>query len=117
MARLVIVESPAKAKTIERYLGDGFVVDSSVGHIRDLATSKNIPEQFKGESWANLAIDVDNDFKPVYVVSPGKQDVVRNLKRLMKQADELYLATDEVARVTPSRGTSSRCSTRRRRCP
>ncbi len=95
MARLVIVESPAKAKTIERYLGDGFVVDSSVGHIRDLATSKNIPEQFKGESWANLAIDVDNDFKPVYVVSPGKQDVVRNLKRLMKQADELYLATDE----------------------
>jgi DNA topoisomerase I len=95
MARLVIVESPAKAKTIERYLGDGFVVDSSVGHIRDLATSKNIPDQFKGESWANLAIDVDNDFKPVYVVSAGKQDVVRNLRRLMKEADELYLATDE----------------------
>lgn len=92
---LVIVESPAKAKTIERFLGDGYTVESSVGHIRDLATVKTIPAQFKGEPWANLAIDVENDFKPVYVVSSGKSDVVKRLRKLMAQADELYLATDE----------------------
>lgn len=96
MARpLVIVESPAKARTIERFLGDEFTVDSSVGHIRDLATSKTIPEEYKGEPWSNLAIDVDNGFKPVYVVPSSKKDVVRNLKKLLKNADELYLATDE----------------------
>jgi DNA topoisomerase-1 len=95
MARLVIVESPAKARTIERFLGEGFVVDSSVGHIRDLAVKKNMPEELKDEPWANLGIDVDNDFKPVYVVSPDKKDVVRRLRKQLKEADELYLATDE----------------------
>lgn len=95
MTRLVIVESPAKAKTIERFLGDGFVVDSSVGHIRDLAVAKTLPEEFKGEPWASLGVDVDNDFKPVYVVSPGKKDVVKRLRKLLREADELYLATDE----------------------
>jgi len=92
---LVIVESPAKAKTIKGFLGSDYTVLSSIGHIRDLATSKNIPEQFKGESWSNLAIDVDNDFKPVYVVAAAKRDVVRELRSALKDADELYLATDE----------------------
>lgn len=94
--RLVIVESPAKARTIAGYLGDDFLVESSVGHVRDLPQkAADVPEIFKGESWARLGVDVDNDFKPLYVVSPGKKDVVRDLKRALKEADELYLATDE----------------------
>jgi DNA topoisomerase-1 len=94
--RLVIVESPAKARTIAGYLGDDYVVESSVGHVRDLPQkAADVPPAFKGESWARLGVDVDNDFKPLYVVSPGKKDVVRDLKRALKDADELYLATDE----------------------
>ena len=94
--RLVIVESPAKARTIAGYLGDDFLVESSVGHVRDLPQkAADVPEIFKGEAWARLGVDVDNDFKPLYVVSPGKKDVVRDLKRALKEADELYLATDE----------------------
>ena len=94
--RLVIVESPAKARTIAGYLGDDFLVESSVGHVRDLPQkAADVPETFKGEPWARLGVDVDNDFKPLYVVSPGKKDVVRDLKRALKEADELYLATDE----------------------
>ena len=83
--RLVIVESPAKARTIAGYLGDDFLVESSVGHVRDLPQkAADVPEIFKGESWARLGVDVDNDFKPLYVVSPGKKDVVRDLKRALK---------------------------------
>ena len=94
--RLVIVESPAKARTIAGYLGDDCLVESSVGHVRDLPQkAADVPETFKGEPWARLGVDVDNDFKPLYVVSPGKKDVVRDLKRALKEADELYLATDE----------------------
>ncbi|MCB1003082.1 MAG: type I DNA topoisomerase, partial [Acidimicrobiales bacterium] len=94
--RLVIVESPAKARTIAGYLGDDYVVESSVGHVRDLPQrAADVPEAFKGEAWARLGVDVDNDFKPLYVVSPGKKDVVRDLKRALKDADELFLATDE----------------------
>ena len=79
---LVIVESPAKARTIARFLGDGFVVEASVGAVRDLEP--------KG-----LAVDIDDGFKPTYVVPPTRRDVVKRLKAALKQADQLYLATDE----------------------
>ncbi|HLN17990.1 MAG TPA: type I DNA topoisomerase [Acidimicrobiales bacterium] len=93
---LVIVESPAKARTISSMLGPDFVVESSVGHIRDLPRGADeVPAAYKGEGWARLGVDVDNGFKPLYVVSPDKKSVVANLKRQLKDADELYLATDE----------------------
>ncbi|MEA2510480.1 MAG: topoisomerase [Actinomycetota bacterium] len=93
---LVIVESPAKAKTIAGILGRDFLVESSVGHVRDLpAAAAEIPAAYKGESWAHLGVDVDNDFKPLYVVSSRKKSQVKKLKSLMKEASELYLATDE----------------------
>ncbi len=93
---LVIVESPAKAKTIAGFLGSDYIVESSIGHIRDLPrNAKDVPATYKGESWARLGVDVDNDFKPLYVVSPEKRDQVRKLKALLKDASELYLATDE----------------------
>ena len=93
--KLVIVESPAKAKTIGGLLGPDYVVESSIGHIRDLATRKELPAAFKQESWADLAVDVDNGFKPVYIVSPEKKSQVAKLKKLARDAGEVYLATDE----------------------
>jgi DNA topoisomerase I len=94
--RLVIVESPAKAKTIAGYLGDGFVVESSVGHIRDLPErAADIPAEYKKEKWARLGVNVDDDFRPLYVVDPDKKKKVSELKKLLKDADELLLATDE----------------------
>jgi len=94
--KLVIVESPAKAKTIAGYLGNGFVVESSIGHIRDLPTSAaEVPAKIKGEPWARLGVDVDNDFTPYYVVSRDKKSHMTKLKGLLKDASELYLATDE----------------------
>ncbi len=93
---LVIVESPAKARTIARFLGSGYVVESSVGHIRDLPRgAEEVPAALKGEPWARLGVDVDRDFEPLYVVAKNKKQIVTNLKRLLKDADELYLATDE----------------------
>jgi DNA topoisomerase-1 len=93
---LVIVESPAKARTIARFLGGDFVVESSVGHIRDLPRdAKEIPAAYKGESWARLGVNVDDGFKPLYVVNSEKKQVVSKLKAALKAADELYLATDE----------------------
>jgi DNA topoisomerase-1 len=93
---LVIVESPAKARTIGGLLGPDFIVESSIGHIRDLPRGADeVPAAYKGEAWARLGVDVDNGFKPLYVVSSSKKSVVSNLKRLLKDADELYLATDE----------------------
>ena len=93
---LVIVESPAKAKTISGYLGDGYVVESSIGHVRDLPSkAAEVPKAYKSESWARLGIDVDNGFKPLYVVNSDKRQQVRKLKSLLADADELYLATDE----------------------
>jgi len=92
----VIVESPAKAKTIAGYLGDGFVVESSVGHIRDLPErAADIPADKKKEKWARLGVNVENDFEPLYVVDPDKKKKVSELKKLLKDADELLLATDE----------------------
>ena len=94
--KLVIVESPAKAKTIAGYLGKDYVVESSIGHIRDLPNSASeIPAKFKGEAWARLGVDVDHDFQPLYVVDAGKKKVVSELKAKLKDADELLLATDE----------------------
>jgi DNA topoisomerase-1 len=94
--KLVIVESPAKARTIEGYLGRGYVVESSIGHIRDLPqTAADIPARIKGEPWARLGVNVDDGFKPVYVVSRDKKAHITKLKGLLKDADELYLATDE----------------------
>ena len=93
---LVIVESPAKARTIGGMLGPDFIVESSVGHIRDLPRGADeVPAAYKGEAWARLGVDVDNGFKPLYVVSSAKKSVVANLKRLLKTVDEVYLATDE----------------------
>jgi DNA topoisomerase-1 len=94
--KLVIVESPAKAKTIAGYLGRGYVVESSIGHIRDLPQSAaDVPARIKGEPWARLGVDVHNDFRPYYVVSRDKKSHMTKLKSLLKDASELYLATDE----------------------
>ncbi|OII01754.1 type I DNA topoisomerase [Curtobacterium sp. MCBA15_005] len=93
--KLVIVESPAKAKTIAQYLGDGYEVQASVGHIRDLVEPKNLPAELKKGSLGKFSVDVDNGFEPYYVVSDAKKKTVSELKRALKDADELYLATDE----------------------
>jgi DNA topoisomerase I len=94
--RLVIVESPAKARTIAGYLGKDYVVESSIGHIRDMPDkAAEIPAKYRGEPWARLGVDVDHDFEPLYVVNPDKKQQVSKLKNLLKGADELLLATDE----------------------
>lgn len=94
--KLVIVESPAKARTIGGYLGDGFVVESSIGHIRDLPNNAaDTPAKIKDKPWGRLAIDVENGFEPYYVVPRDKKSHISKLKSLLKDADELYLATDE----------------------
>ncbi len=93
---LVIVESPTKAKTISKFLDDQYVVESSIGHIRDLPSSaKEIPEKLKKEKWARLGIDIENDFEPLYIVPADKKKQVTKLKSLLKNADEIFLATDE----------------------
>ncbi|WP_073947060.1 type I DNA topoisomerase [Streptomyces kebangsaanensis] len=93
--RLVIVESPAKAKTIKGYLGPGYVVEASVGHIRDLPTgAAEVPEQYTGEV-RRLGVDVEHDFQPIYVINADKKAQVKKLKDLLKESDELFLATDE----------------------
>src|SRR4051812_21373970 len=94
--KLVIVESPAKAKTIGGYLGKDYVVEASIGHIRELPrNAAAVPAKYKGVPWANLGVDVDNDFETLYVVSADRKDQVNKLKSLVKDVDELYLATDE----------------------
>jgi DNA topoisomerase-1 len=94
--RLVIVESPAKAKTISGYLGPGYSVESSIGHIRDLPErAADIPSEFKKEPWARLGVDVASDFEPLYIVDADKKGVVADLRKRLKDADELLLATDE----------------------
>ncbi|MFQ3562757.1 type I DNA topoisomerase [Streptomyces gramineus] len=93
--RLVIVESPAKAKTIKGYLGPGYVVEASVGHIRDLPNgAAEVPEKYTGEV-RRLGVDVEHDFEPIYVVNADKRAQVKKLKDLLKDSDELFLATDE----------------------
>ncbi|MFP4408966.1 MAG: type I DNA topoisomerase [Spirochaetaceae bacterium] len=93
---LVIVESPTKARTIKRFLPKGYHVEASVGHVRDLPQSAGeIPKRFKGEPWARLGIDVENEFKPLYVTPKGKSKVINELKKKVREADVLLLATDE----------------------
>src|ERR1700761_3131078 len=94
--KLVIVESPTKAKTIRKFLGKEFTVESCMGHVRDLPQSaKDIPEKFKKQPWANLGVNVENDFTPIYCVPKTKTKVVKALKESLAEADELILATDE----------------------
>ena len=96
MSTLVIVESPTKARTISNYLPSGYRVQASMGHIRDLpASAEEIPPAHKDKSWANLGVDVENDFDPLYVVPKTKSKVVKELKEALKGASELILATDE----------------------
>ncbi|SEC21229.1 DNA topoisomerase-1 [Nocardioides exalbidus] len=96
MAKLVIVESPAKARTIGGYLGKDYVVESSIGHIRDLPNNAaDTPAKIKDKPWGRLAVDVDNGFEPYYVVPRDKKSHIAKLKKLVKDADALYLATDE----------------------
>ncbi|MBD2194235.1 MULTISPECIES: type I DNA topoisomerase [Calothrix] len=96
MSTLVIVESPTKARTIRNYLPSGFRVEASMGHVRDLPQSASeIPTSVKAEKWAQLGVNVDADFEPVYVVPKDKKKVVTQLKDALKEADELILATDE----------------------
>ena len=95
--RLVIVESPTKAKTIRRFLpGNSYRIEASMGHVRDLpANADEIPETVKKESWARLGVNIEQDFDPLYIISPDKKKVVSNLRDALKNADELYIATDE----------------------
>ncbi len=96
MSKLVIVESPAKARKIGGYLGDDYVVEASVGHIRDLPQkAADIPAEYKKVAWAKEGVNIDEDFAPLYVINPDKKKKVSELKALMKDADELILATDE----------------------
>src|SRR3954454_7587979 len=93
---LVIVESPAKARTISKYLGSGFMVEASIGHVRDLPQgAAQIPAEFKKEAWSNLGVNVNDNFTPIYIVPPGKSKQIKLLKDRLKEADALYLATDE----------------------
>ncbi len=93
--RLVIVESPTKARKIASYLGSNYIVESSRGHIRDLPrAAADVPAKYKSEPWARLGVNVDADFEPLYIVSPDKKATVTELKGLLKDVDELYLATD-----------------------
>ena len=93
---LVIVESPAKARTISKFLGNDFVVEASIGHVRDLPQgAKEVPEEFKGEDWAYLGVNVQDDFRPIYIVPPGKKQQVTKLRKALKESKDLYLATDE----------------------
>lgn len=93
---LVIVESPAKAQTIKRFLGTGFEVKASFGHVRDLPEGGDeVPESIKKQKWANLGVNVDEDFDPIYVVPKSKKKYVDELKKSAKDVDRLLLATDE----------------------
>lgn len=94
--KLVIVESPTKAKTIRKFLGANYIVESCMGHVRDLPQSaKDIPEKVKKEKWAQLGVNVDHHFEPLYCIPKDKTKVIKNLKDKLAEADELYLATDE----------------------
>ncbi|MFT0762153.1 type I DNA topoisomerase [Actinomyces sp. F1_1611] len=93
--KLVIVESPAKAQTIKGYLGDGYVVEASVGHVRDLPTPSALPPSMKKGPYSKFAVNVDDGFKAYYQVNPDKKKKVAELRKALKEADELYLATDE----------------------
>jgi DNA topoisomerase-1 len=87
---LVIVESPAKARTISKFLGNDFLVEASIGHVRDLPQgSKEVPEQFKREDWAYLGVNVQDQFKPIYIVPAGKKQQVTKLRKALQDSKDL----------------------------
>ncbi|MEZ4820839.1 MAG: toprim domain-containing protein, partial [Bdellovibrionota bacterium] len=93
---LVIVESPTKAKTIKKFLPKNFTVLASIGHVRDLPQSATqIPAKYKGQEWAKLGVNVENDFEPLYIIPKGKSKIITELRKELKKSSELYLATDE----------------------
>ena len=93
---LVIVESPTKAKTIKSFLPSNYVIEASLGNVRDLpANASEIPESLKKEKWARIGVDTTNGFKPLYIISPSKVKTIKKLKDLLKESDELIIATDE----------------------
>ena len=92
---LIIVESPTKARTLSGFLGKRYRVMASVGHVRDLPNNAGeVPQAIKGKKWASMAVDVDNDFRPYYVVSSNRKGTIRELKAALKDASEVLLATD-----------------------
>mgnify|MGYP001576794930 FL=1 len=92
---LLIVESPTKARTLSGFLGNRYCVMASVGHVRDLPkNAKEVPEAIKGKKWGSMAVDVDNDFQPYYVISSDRKGTIRELKAAVKDASEVLLATD-----------------------
>jgi DNA topoisomerase-1 len=94
--RLVIVESPSKAKTIAGYLGPDYLVEASIGHVRDLPrNAADIPAEYEGEAWAKLGVNVDNGFQPLYVISADRKAQIAKLRKLSREVDEIFLATDE----------------------
>lgn len=96
MSTLVIVESPTKARTIRNYLPKDYIVEASMGHVRDLpASAEEIPPEYKEQKWATIGVNVENNFDPLYVIPQSKEKVVRELKAALRQATELILATDE----------------------
>jgi DNA topoisomerase-1 len=96
MRRLVIVESPTKARTIKGFLPEGYTVEACMGHVRDLpASAKEIPAAYKDRPWSRIGVDVENSFEPLYVIPNDKKSVIKDLKAKLKTADELILATDE----------------------
>src|SRR5699024_11586020 len=102
MTALVIVESPNNVRSIAGYLGDEYVVDSSVGHVCDLPrTADEVPAKYKGQSWARLGVDIDNDFEPIYVVNSDKKPQLTKLKKLPKAANNSVLATKENRKGKP----------------
>ncbi|MBD65512.1 MAG: DNA topoisomerase I [Halobacteriovoraceae bacterium] len=93
---LVIVESPTKAKTIRKFLPKNYIVEASMGHVRDLPQSaSDIPAKLKKEEWAKLGVNVKKDFEPLYVIPKGKNKIVTSLRKKMKECEAIYLATDE----------------------
>ena len=92
--KLVIVESPAKARSLGAFLGNDYAVAASIGHIRDLPQPSDLPAEMKKGPYGKFAVDVENGFDPYYVIYPDKKKIVTELRKLLKDADELYLATD-----------------------
>ncbi len=96
MKSLVIVESPTKAKTIRKFISPDYIVTASMGHVRDLpSSSADVPEKFKKTPAGQLGVDVDHDFEPLYIIPKNKMKVISDLRKMLKEADQVYLATDD----------------------
>ncbi len=110
LSTLVIVESPTKARTIAKFLPDGYVVLASNGHVRDLpSTAKDVPEKIKKEPWADLGVNVNEDFQPYYIVPRDKQNIVKDLRKAVKQASGYIWQLMRIAKGSPSAGICNSC--------